>query len=115
MISNAKNREPSVQMEVQSGKGKLVLDKLLAEPRKPEKVRMYAKATLEPGCSVGYHVHTAESETYFILAGKGAYNDNGTMITVEAGDVTYTPDGEGHGLENIGDTPLEFMALIVLD
>jgi oxalate decarboxylase/phosphoglucose isomerase-like protein (cupin superfamily) len=34
---------------------------------------------------------------------------------VKAGDITFTPDGCGHGLDNTGDTDLVFMALIILD
>ena len=50
-----------------------------------------------------------------ILRGEGDYNDNGTVRPVKAGDVTFTPDGKGHGLKNTGDTDLVFMALIILD
>ena len=42
------------------------------------------------------------------------YDDNGTKRMVKAGDITYTPDGRGHGLINTGDTDLVFMALIIL-
>ena len=55
------------------------------------------------------------SETYYILSGKGIYSDNGTLRMVSAGDVTFTPDGKGHGLTNSGDEDLVFMALIILD
>ena len=34
---------------------------------------------------------------------------------VKAGDITYTPNGCGHGLENTGDENLVFMALIIYD
>ena len=50
-----------------------------------------------------------------ILSGKGIYSDNGTLRMVQAGDVTFTPDGKGHGLTNSGDEDLVFMALIILD
>ena len=43
------------------------------------------------------------------------YSDNGTLRMVQAGDVTFTPDGKGHGLTNSGDEDLVFMALIILD
>ena len=56
-----------------------------------------------------------ESETYYILSGTAEYNDNGTTRTVTAGDVTFTPDGCGHGLRPIGDEPVVFMALIIFD
>lgn len=113
MIMNFSQRKPIIEMCAEGGSGKLTLDKLLSKPNAPESVRMYAKASLEPGASVGYHVHNGESETYFILSGRGEYNDNGKVIEVSAGDVTFTPSGEGHGIKNTGFAPLEFMALII--
>ena len=67
------------------------------------------------GCTLGYHVHHNESETYYIISGQGEYNDNGMFRNVAAGDMTFTPDGKGHGLVNTGNTDLVFMALIILD
>ena len=32
---------------------------------------------------------------------------------LQPGDVTFTPDQGFHGIENIGDEPLVFMALII--
>ncbi len=40
--------------------------------------------TLEPGCSLGYHEHHGESETYYIIQGQGEYNDNGKYRPVKA-------------------------------
>ena len=55
-----------------------------------------------------------KGESYFILSGEGAYEDNGTIRTVKPGDVTWTPDGSGHGISNVeGKEDLVFMALIV--
>lgn len=77
------------------------------------KGRCFAHSTLLPGHEIGFHMHSGESETYYIYSGKGAFNDNGTMVPVEAGDVTFTPSGTGHGLKCVGDDPLEFIALIL--
>ena len=41
--------------------------------------------------------------------------DNGTITTVEAGDVTFCPPGTGHGILNTGDEPLELIALILYE
>ena len=77
---------------------------------------MMKEVTLEPGCSLGFHMHYGESETYYILTGEGEYNDNGTSWRhVKAGDITFTPDGRGHGLANTGNTDLVFMARIIKD
>ena len=37
------------------------------------------------------------------------------MVTVTAGDVTYCAPGYGHGLANIGDEPIEMIALILYE
>lgn len=67
------------------------------------------------GCEIGYHEHHNESETYYIISGQGVYNDNGTNRPVSAGDITFTPDGFGHGLDNTGTENLVLMALVILD
>ena len=97
------------------GQGHVLIKRLLNEKQLNGKCGLYAEVTLEPGCSLGYHEHHNESETYYILRGEGNYDDNGRIRPVKAGDMTFTPDGKGHGLTNTGDTDLVFMALIILD
>lgn len=97
------------------GQGHTLIKHLLDEKQMNGKCRLYAEVTLEPGCSLGYHEHHQESETYYIISGKGIYSDNGTLRMVSAGDVTFTPNGMGHGLTNTGDENLVFMALIIVD
>lgn len=75
--------------------------------------RVFAHTTLNPGCSIGYHVHTGDTEIYYLYEGKAEYNDNGKIIIIETGDVAFTPSGTGHGIKNIGDKPLELIALII--
>lgn len=79
------------------------------------KGRVFAHTTLEPGHSIGYHVHEGESELYYIYSGKAEFNDNGTIEIVESGDTTFTPSGTGHGIKNIGTGPLEIIALILYE
>ena len=75
---------------------------------------MYAQVTIPPGCSIGYHEHHGNGESYFILKGEGVYDDNGVKRIVKPGDETWTPDGSGHALDNSnGKEDLVFMALIV--
>jgi len=77
------------------------------------KGRLFAHLVVEPGCSIGYHVHEGEAETFYFLRGLGEVNDNGELKTVRPGDVAHTYAGEGHAVKNIGDEPLEFVALIL--
>ena len=97
------------------GEGHVIIKRLLDEKQLNGKCGLYAEVMIEPGCSLGYHEHHGESETYYILSGKGIYSDNGDLRMVEAGDVTFTPDGKGHALTNSGDEDLVFMALIIFD
>ena len=77
------------------------------------KGRLFNHLVLEPGCEVGWHVHQGDGETYYILKGKGTYNDNGTTYEVEAGDVTYCKEGDWHGLVNDSTGDIEMVALIL--
>ena len=97
------------------GNGHVIIKEILDAEQLNGKCGLYAQVTLEPGCSLGYHEHHGESETYYILSGTGVYDDNGTPRSVCAGDVTFTPSGKGHGLENSGEADLVFMALILKD
>ena len=79
------------------------------------KVRLYSLVQVKPGEEVEYHMHIGESESFFILSGKGIYNDNGNVIEVSPGMVTLTPSGQGHSIKNTGDELLSFIALIVVE
>ena len=83
------------------GNGHVIIKELLDEKQLNGKCGLYAEVTLEPGCSLGFHMHYGESET--------------SWRHVKAGDITFTPDGRGHGLANTGNTDLVFMALIIKD
>ena len=96
------------------GTGEIMVRSLLNGPDELyRKGRVFAHTTVYPGSTIGYHVHTGESETYYILSGVGQFNDNGVMREVKAGDVTFTGAGEGHGLANTGNEPIEMIALIL--
>ena len=77
------------------------------------KGRIFNHVVLAPGAEIGWHIHKGDGETYYILSGTGEYSDNGSIITVAPGDVTFVDDGEGHRLKNVGDEPLEAIALIL--
>ena len=78
-----------------------------------DKGRLFNHMILEPGAAIGYHEHNGDSELYYILTGKGVYNDNGTDEQVEAGDLTIVKSGEGHSLKNTGSEPMTLIALVV--
>jgi mannose-6-phosphate isomerase-like protein (cupin superfamily) len=116
MIRRNKERIVTVREHLFDGDGQITVRSLLNDEEEMyHKGRVFAHTTLQPGCSIGYHIHSDESETYYIYSGIGEFNDNGTLKTVYAGDVTITPAGQGHGIKNIGDEPLEIIALILYE
>ena len=78
-----------------------------------DKGRLFAVIKLEPGCSIGYHIHEGDTELFYLLKGTAEYNDNGTLCTVEPGDVMVCPAGTGHGIANRTEEDVEFVAVIV--
>ena len=76
-------------------------------------VRMFARLVLNPGCSIGWHVHENEEEIYYVLRGRAAVNDNGANLFVSEGDSTITRSGEGHSIACAGDEPLVVLACVV--
>lgn len=106
--------EQEIREQMRGGKGSIKITHILKQDELKGKCRLCAQMSLEPGSSVGLHRHENEEEIYYITRGKGLVNDNGTETEVNAGDVVLTPDGEEHSIENIGDEPLEFTAVILL-
>ena len=97
-----------------NGKGEIQIEHLLSESELDGKCDMFAKVTIGPRCSIGYHEHHGNTETYHILQGEALYNDNGKEMKLSAGATTFCPDGEGHGIENCAASgDLVFMALII--
>ena len=114
MIIKATNVSKIVENPPMGGSGILHLEKLNGFTPDCEALRTFAVATLEPGSEVGFHLHEGEMESYYIISGKALYNDNGTLVELAAGDVTYTPSGESHGIKNMSDSEsLVFIALII--
>ena len=75
--------------------------------------RMYSRLILQPGCSIGWHVHENEEEIFYILAGEARIDDNGTEVIASVGDSVITRSGEGHSVANVGTDTLEILACIV--
>ena len=64
------------------GKGHVIIKDILEGDELKGKCGLYAQVTIEKGCSLGYHEHHGETETYYILSGEGEYDDNGVKRPV---------------------------------
>lgn len=95
------------------GKGEIYITHLLTQKEMVGQCGMFAKVVVPPGSSLGVHQHNGNTETYHILQGKALYTDNSETCEVKPGDTTFCADGDSHGIENIGDEDLIFMAIII--
>ena len=100
-------------MNKAGGKGEMFITHLLTPKEMLGKCEMFASVKIPVGASLGVHQHVGNNETYYILQGTGLYTDNGKTYTVKAGDTTFCAEGDTHGIENIGDDDLIFIALII--
>ena len=99
---------------IRGGNGETLMTKILSSAEEMYgKGRMFNLMTLLPGRSIGEHVHTGDNEIFYFLSGSGKYCDNGKIVRVGPGDAAVCSDGELHSLENDGDEPLKFIALIL--
>ncbi|MDV9194449.1 cupin domain-containing protein [Streptomyces sp. Wh19] len=63
---------------------------------------------IEPGASVGEHVHMRTEEIYYIISGRAVVTMDGERIDARPGDLITTPIGSSHSIANHGDEDMEF-------
>ena len=89
MIRRANECPVEYREHMRDGDGTVEITNFITAPAElNDKGRLFARITLKPGCSIGYHIHDKDSELFYILKGTGTYSDNGEIRTVTAGDVT---------------------------
>ena len=114
MIRRANECKVEYREHMRDGDGTVMLTNLISGPSELyDKGRLFSKITLEPGCSIGFHVHENDSELFYFIRGTGEYSDNGEIVTVTAGDVAICPAGTGHSIANRSEETLELVAVIV--
>ena len=60
-----------------------------------------------------YHGHSAESEFYVVVSGRGQIRDKTGTTEVSAGDAFFFPPGEAHQLSNVSDE--DFVYYVIAD
>ena len=68
------------QKEFLGGQGTVHFDHVLEAEEMHGMNRVYAKVTLQKGCSVGYHVHNGDGEDYYVI--KGTAYTNGPLFII---------------------------------
>ncbi len=60
-----------------------------------------------------YHAHSAESELYLVVSGRGSVRDNNGITEVGPGDAFFFQPGEAHQLSNAGNE--DFVYYVIAD
>ena len=114
MIRKAQDCKVEYREHMRDGDGTVKLTSFIAGPEElNDKGRLFSRITLEPGCSIGFHIHDKDAELFYMIKGTAEYNDNGTPVEVGAGDVMICPTGTGHGIANRSEETVEVIAVIV--
>jgi gentisate 1,2-dioxygenase len=69
--------------------------------------------TVDPGCHVREHLHDANEEVIFVLAGEGEAHIEGGIHPMRPGSCFFFPRNRQHSFHNTGTGPLNFMWLIM--
>lgn len=113
MIRNDGTYPQETRENMRGGNGSVLIEYLCTKEELKSATRLCARLTLEPGCSIGFHVHDDEEEIFYILSGKGTVNDAGTDRTIQAGDTILTGNGAGHAIAAAENSTLVLLAMIV--
>ena len=113
MVKKRDELKKETIVNLKCGKGTIDLINILSPDEMGEKGRLFAVNVIPPECSIGPHAHDGDFETYYIIKGRAEVNDGGHVCEVGPGDVTICENGSFHGIRNIGEENLEYIALIL--
>ena len=113
MIKRKEEIQGKVLTNFKDGIGDVTMFHFLTEQEARGTGRLFVKTVIEPGNSIGAHLHEGDMEAYYILKGKALVSDNGSDVILEPGDCNVCPDGQSHSIKNVGEEPLEYIAIIL--
>ena len=113
MIIKANEYKTDARANMKGGDGTVLVTEFVTPKELNDKGRLFANIHLDPGASIGYHVHEGESELFLVTKGEAVYNDNGTEYPLSVGDTAIVTAGNGHSIANRGTEPVDLIALIV--
>lgn len=100
MIKRHENMTESIKVKMRGGDGQVVIREVLDKGEYTGAARLVATITLEPGCSIGEHIHENEEEIFYIIEGTATYDDNGELKTLKKGDSCVCLGSQKHSLAN---------------
>ena len=100
MIKRSSQMTKDIKIEMRGGDGQAVIKNVLDKGEYKGASRLVATITLEPGCSIGAHIHENEEEIFYIMEGTATYDDNGNTEILHKGDSCVCLSGEHHSIAN---------------
>lgn len=113
MVRRANECAVEERTNMRGGDGTVKITNFVSKDELYGKGRLFSRITLDPGCSIGPHIHEGDSEIFFVECGRAAYLDMDEWVEAGAGDVLICPAGTGHSIRNIGTEKVDLIALIV--
>lgn len=87
---------------------------ILTKSLETRESNQFASITLvkvDPDGSIPTHVHEIETETVWIMSGRSMITVGEQDHIIESGAGITIPEGISHSLNNIGDKPIELLAI----
>ncbi|NMP36850.1 MAG: cupin domain-containing protein [Clostridiales bacterium] len=113
MVKKASDMKVTLREKMRGGDGSAVMKAMLDEGEYNGRARLFSTITLEPGSSIGEHVHDNEEEIFYVIEGIAVYNDDGKDVVMNKGDCCICLGGQKHSLANRGSETLTVVAIIL--
>lgn len=114
MVKRANDMVKTIKSQMRGGAGQALVTDMLDKDDYRGKARLIATITLEPGCSIGEHIHENEEEIFYIINGKALYNDNGEETVLNKGDACLCLNGQTHSIANADNSETLVIAVVIL-
>jgi mannose-6-phosphate isomerase-like protein (cupin superfamily) len=108
------NRAPVEIHGADGGSGSLLWKRLAGGVDMRGDWESFEYARLQPGGSIGEHVHDRTEEIYYVTEGRALMHMDEVVHEIGPGDLVLTPIDGRHSAELIGDEGLEFIVAEVL-
>ena len=113
MVIKSKDCTVENRENMRGGDGTVKITHFVGKDELYGKGRLFSRITLEPGCSIGEHIHEGDSEIFVVERGCPVYNDGGTLVQAHPCDVLVCPAETAHSIANKTDETVDIIALIV--
>lgn len=114
MIKRRAQMQTQVREHMRGGEKNVRITNILEQGEYQGNARMIAQIVLEPGASIGEHVHDNEEEVFYILDGEAVYNDNGREEILMPGDSCVCLGSQKHAIRNASEEDTLRMLAIIL-